>query len=108
MSKLNEIRLRNFRKLAGEFGSKTEFSVETGIHASYISQILGGYRNIGEKLARKIESNTGKPPMWLDHEEVLSEVHIEVIRRLEKLPEQNLPVIAAFLDSLDLINQKNQ
>lgn len=34
--------------------------------ASYISQLFSGGRNFGEKAARKLESDTGRPEGWLD------------------------------------------
>jgi len=42
------------------------FSRKHGFDPNYLSQMLTGARNIGEKTARKIEAATGKPAGWLD------------------------------------------
>lgn len=61
-------RVLRLRQLINELssGSQTIFSKRSGISLSQLGQYLGGYRNIGEKTARKIESTSGKPIGWLD------------------------------------------
>ena len=55
------IRTENLRHLinARAGGSQAEFARQAGISGSVVYQVLNGYRNIGEKLARKIEKNLG-------------------------------------------------
>lgn len=65
--------IRRFRLkewLAKEYGMKVaEFVRRHNLppsRESYISQLLSGHRNIGEKAARKLEDEGGKPRGWLD------------------------------------------
>jgi SOS-response transcriptional repressor LexA len=51
-------------------GSQTVLSKRSGISLSQLGQYLGGYRNIGEKTARKIEEAAGKPIGWLDARDI--------------------------------------
>jgi len=61
-------RVRRLRELLADtfHDSQTEMSKRTGISLSQIGQYFCGYRNIGEKVARKIEVGAGKPSGWLD------------------------------------------
>ena len=63
---IQQVRLLNLRKLIAEFGSQAKLADTVGITASVISQLVTGHRDIGEKLARKIESGSGRPALWLD------------------------------------------
>jgi len=63
-----EIRVRNLRKLISEFGSQAKLADAVGCTPSVISQLITGHRDLGEKLARKIEEGAGKPLLWLDGE----------------------------------------
>jgi len=47
-------------------GSQTEMAKRLGMSTSQIGQYFCGYRNIGEKVARRIEQASGKPLGWLD------------------------------------------
>lgn len=65
---MENIRLRKLRKLISEDfnGSQSALSACTGVSLSQIGQYLGGYRNIGERTARKIELGARKKSGWLD------------------------------------------
>ena len=60
MENIKKIRLENLKTLVKEFRSKTEMAEELDMKSSYISQLLSGYRAIGEKTARKIENKSGR------------------------------------------------
>lgn len=47
-------------------GSQKDLSLRSKVSLSQLGQYLGGYRNLGEKTARKIEEACGKPAGWLD------------------------------------------
>ncbi|HEX8590668.1 hypothetical protein [Pseudomonas sp.] len=70
---MNDIRTKRLRQWLGEFdGSIAEFVRAYGLDkskASYISQILGGHRPLGERAARKLEVDCGRPHGWLDVED---------------------------------------
>ena len=59
-------RLNNLLKLISEYGSQAKLADAVGCTPSVISQLVTGHRDIGEKLARKIESGAGRPLNWLD------------------------------------------
>lgn len=64
-------RLLNLRLLIDEkfSGSQVDFSRSTGINPTQVNQWLNGYRALGEKSARKIESILGLKKYWLDNVE---------------------------------------
>jgi len=57
---INEIRLKNLAKWANEEDSHAAFCKKAKIRPAYLSQLLNGHRNIGEKTARSIELETRK------------------------------------------------
>jgi len=65
---MENIRVRQLRKLISESfaGSQTALSARSGVSLAQLGQYLGGYRNMGEKTARKIERSANKPVGWLD------------------------------------------
>lgn len=59
-------RKSRLKQLVSDAESISAFARKYGFDPTYISQMLHGHRNIGEKTARKIEQATGKPLGWLD------------------------------------------
>jgi hypothetical protein len=75
VSTINEIRQKNLQLLARQYEHVTQFSKQAGVGNSQIDQMLKNrepIRNLGEKLARRIEANMGLPPGWMDspHEDI--------------------------------------
>lgn len=68
MTSMENARVRQLRKLIAESfgGSQSALSTRTGVSLAQLGQYLGGYRNMGEKTARKIERGANKPVGWLD------------------------------------------
>lgn len=71
---MNTIRKKNLDRLVQQLGTqKAVADAASGplgnVPESLISQILNGTRNMGEKLARKIEGNMGLDPNSLDQPE---------------------------------------
>jgi SOS-response transcriptional repressor LexA len=62
----SQTRKDRLKTLVDVEGSTASFARKYGLDPTYISQMLNGHRNIGEKTARKIEVATGKPTGWLD------------------------------------------
>lgn len=63
----HELRRRNLAALIGtERGAIADFAEKVGYSDGYISQLLSGHRNIGEKVARKIEKAIGVRTKLLD------------------------------------------
>lgn len=76
MKDIAEIRRANFLKLLEEFRDSHCGGVERGAMAafaryhdmapSFVSQMKSGSRDIGEVLARQLETRSGKPVRWMD------------------------------------------
>ncbi|QIY81484.1 helix-turn-helix transcriptional regulator [Chromobacterium violaceum] len=62
----NDIRRANLNLLIDEFKTIRALADQVETAPNYISEIKNGIRNMGHKLARKIEEKTGKPVGWLD------------------------------------------
>ncbi|CAM5186517.1 hypothetical protein OURE66S_01222 [Oligella ureolytica] len=67
MDTINENRIQNLRCLVNKAGSIAQLARDySGLDATYISQLLNGHRNFGEKAARKMELTLGFPNGWFD------------------------------------------
>lgn len=72
METLNQNRTRNLKGLVDNAGSIAKLARKYNeLDATYISQLLNGHRNFGEKAARKMEGIMGLPEGWfdIDHEQ---------------------------------------
>lgn len=67
------IRRTNLATLSVRYRTLEQLSAKTGITASYLSQIRGGYRQMGDAAARKIERAFRKPVGWMDQTHETSE-----------------------------------
>jgi hypothetical protein len=63
-----DIRRTNLRKLVAEFGTAVALAEAANTNEKYISQILGSARNLGNRLARRIETVASKETGWLDYD----------------------------------------
>jgi len=63
---IREIRRENLRRLVEKFGTKAKFGRHYDVDATYLSQILNGHRNLGEKAARKLEKSLNLNEFELD------------------------------------------
>lgn len=61
-----EIRRKNLNKILATFKTQQELADVMGTTVGYLNHLLGGYRSIGEKAARKIEMNLGFEKYSLD------------------------------------------
>lgn len=76
----NGIRLGNYRTLLLQFrarpdqegllehGLLTRFAKVSGISPQYLSHIINGRKNIGQTVARRLESGLGMPHGWMDND----------------------------------------
>lgn len=78
MNTISEIRLSNARNLAAEYNNLAEFSRIIDREPTQVSRFMGANptKNIGDRIARHIESRCRKPKGWLDTDH--SADHIEV------------------------------
>lgn len=64
---LNDVRVANLRALVQKAGSQAKLARQhPGLDPTYVSQLLNGHRNFGEKSARKIETLLKLPYLYLD------------------------------------------
>lgn len=69
-----KIRKANLAGLIGDkYGAAADFARKYGLDPTYISQLMTGYRNMGEKAARKMEKQCDLPDGFLDQVSVLGE-----------------------------------
>jgi|GEM_PF-2625419 len=61
-----EIRRKNLNKIRATFDTQQELADVMGTTVGYLNHLLGGYRTIGEKAARKIEMSLGLEKYALD------------------------------------------
>ena len=66
MKNPSQIRIESLLKLRINYSTDAEFAEAAGIAPSFFGQIKRGERNIGEKLARKIEQELGLETLALD------------------------------------------
>ena len=82
MTETNSIRRKRLSELVSEHEDQESLADVIGYTPSYISQLITGHRNVGEKTARKIEKKTGKPSGWLDQAgDVRSEI-VDIIQEI--------------------------
>lgn len=62
----SEFRRTNLESLIQEYGTIERLSDLSDQSPSYISQVRNGTRNMGNKVARKVESELGLPAGWMD------------------------------------------
>jgi plasmid maintenance system antidote protein VapI len=91
MKTVKEIRLENARSLATE--GPAEFARQIESSTQQVNQVIGPSpsRNIGDKLARRIESAFGKPEGWLDVQHNAEQNDVSKTSQPESLIKRLLP-----------------
>lgn len=102
-----DIRRGNLLRLLNEYkrqGKKDKvLASDSGLDTSYISQLKGGHKNIGDQTARQIEEHLNLEHGWMDREhdeDYLNPVNDEVQRLAEAIahqPTEKLETIKAAL-----------
>lgn len=66
-----ERRRHNLTRLIDELadGHQAEFAARIGKSASYVGQLVRGVGSFGDRVARQIEAQCGKPRGWLDRDQ---------------------------------------
>lgn len=104
-----DIRRDNARKLAEEIGQAADLARMLGMSDSQMGQLIGKnpVRNIGPRIARRMEEVCGKPEGWLDveHSTVqpgsLRDLQLQEARRiLEALSDADLSNALGWLQRL--------
>ena len=66
VEEIYKIRHSNLEYLLKKYESGANLGKLTEISSSYLSHVKAGRRNLGDKLARKIEINLELPSTWMD------------------------------------------
>jgi len=109
MKTIAEIRHGNLLRLITEMGSQEAIAAACETSQVYISQLVnktpdaknGRPRQIGDAMARKLESGCNKPEGWMDNEPMAYNTHIsQVLNIMENMPayqqEQTLNIVSAL------------
>lgn len=73
---MQQIRRHRLEEIAKRYESQRVLADAIDTTPGYINQLLNGYRSIGEKTARKIESKLGLPNLYLDNPETVMDIQI--------------------------------
>jgi plasmid maintenance system antidote protein VapI len=86
------------------------FARKYGVNETYISQLLGGHRPIGEKSARNLEAAMGLEPYTLDAIEIemLTKDQQEWLSLFEQLTEAQKGLIRKLAEQLGALIPANQ
>jgi SOS-response transcriptional repressor LexA len=63
---INTVRLDALRREISHFPTLAAFARHYGLDSTYLSQLLNGHRNLGEKAARNLEGKLGWAPRSMD------------------------------------------
>lgn len=70
---MHAIRLKILKEKIADFPTLVSFARHYDLDTAYLSQLLNGHRNIGEKAARNLEKKIGWPAMHMDRMLVMSD-----------------------------------
>ena len=103
---ITEIRRANLKRLVDASSNQREFADKAGLAPAYVSQMVNGTRNIGEKTARKIEAAIGLDAGRLDdldHPPALDSknpLYRDLIQFASELQGSDLEMLVFFAKSL--------
>ena len=90
-----EKRTEKLKALIDQAGGLAKFArMYDGVDATYLSQLLNGYRNFGEKSARNMEARIGLPQGWFDH-------NAEQLHELPAITDPYIKEIVTLLENMD-------
>lgn len=92
---------------------QVEFAAALGVSANYVNQLVNGKKlNISDTLAKLIEETYGYSAQWVVNGEgekisapSLSTAKLEFIKRIQKMPDEEIAALLAFANSLDSIRK---
>lgn len=92
---------------------QVDFANTLGVSANYINQIVNGKKiNISDTLAKLIEETYGFSAQWVMTGEgekhsssSLSAAKIEFMRKVQRMPDDEIAALLAFANSLDSVKK---
>lgn len=114
MQTVDEIRLKNLERLIAEFGTQERVAELAETSPVYLSQIMnaardsktGKVRQIGDPLARKLETGCNKERGWMDNPPTYIELHgtndprTKAMMLMEHLPADQWETALRLLNAL--------
>ena len=79
MKNIKEIRRGHLQRLLEGFSTQQQFAQVSGLAQSQISLLVAGRRQIGDIVARRIETSLGLPNGYLDHAEQTGAMDPEIL-----------------------------
>lgn len=92
---------------------QVDFASALGVSANYVNQLVNGKKtNISDTLAKLIEETYGFSAQWImtgEGEKIisssLSTVKVEFIKKIQKMPDDEITALLAFANSLDSVKK---
>lgn len=103
MKNVREIRRFHLRRLLEGYPTQRQFAEATDLSAAHISQMLNGAREVGDLVARRIESSLGLDPGVMDRAEISEPMDLENLLK-QVLPSDKLKL----LNDYDKLSQKHK
>lgn len=103
MKNVREIRRFHLRRLLEGYPTQRQFAEATDLSAAHISQMLNGVREVGDLVARRIESSLGLDPGVMDRAEISEPMDLENLLK-QVLPSDKLKL----LNDYDKLSQKHK
>jgi hypothetical protein len=109
---ISDIRIENLAKVIGDpdkHGAVAAFAKKHDLDPTYIRQLLGGHRNMGEKAARNFEEKLGLDKGYLDQTDMqspkVSARFSEAAHQARGLPVEDQEFLAAVIEQY--LSKKN-
>lgn len=92
---------------------QVDFAETLGVSANYVNQLVNGKKlNISDTLAKLIEETYGYSVQWILTGEgekssapSLSVAKVEFLKRIQKMPDDEVAALLAFANSLDSVKR---
>jgi transcriptional regulator with XRE-family HTH domain len=112
---IKQVRIDRLKDIIEQMGGAAEVERKHEISASYLSQLLNGFRTIGEKSARNLEQKLNLPTMYLDQQNSYSNkdnltpdliAHLKVMQQLPDYARTE--VMRDAIKTAELINKATE
>ncbi|MFZ4653065.1 MAG: LexA family protein [Methylococcaceae bacterium] len=100
---INNKRLESLRREIQKFRSIAAFARHYELDSTYISQLLNGHRNLGEKAARNIEQKLALAPMSMDYgdDPEQDDSHHKLPKGLRRVPRISFVQAGVWTEAVD-------
>ena len=95
MKSIKEIRRERLHRLVDGYPSQRQFAEAVGLSPAQLNQLMGGYRDMGDSVARRIEVALGLSVGFMDHLDEPMAQDNQLLSRL--LPADQLKLLHDYL-----------